>query len=100
MRLKEPLYGLRAGGLHYIMHLSLVIAMIIIEGRPGSESPPPDPHEELVLGHRKVLNRINPNSDYSDLLILIEGGNSTIEDDYFGEDPHDGGDDQHLLSGN
>ena len=31
MRLKEPLYGLRSAGGHYILHLSLLITIIYIE---------------------------------------------------------------------
>ena len=32
MRLKEPLYGVRAAGIHYLLHLGLLITMIYIEG--------------------------------------------------------------------
>ena len=32
MRLKEPLFGIRAAGLHHILHLSMICTMIYIEG--------------------------------------------------------------------
>ena len=33
MRLKEPLYGLRMIGLHYVVHIAMALAMIIVETR-------------------------------------------------------------------
>jgi len=38
MRLKEPLYGLRSAGGHYLLHLGLVIAMIYIEGHDYAQN--------------------------------------------------------------
>ena len=33
MRLKEPLYGLRVAKLHWVIHLSLAVAMIYMESQ-------------------------------------------------------------------
>ena len=31
MRLKEPLYGAKVAGLHFVLHLSLAFTMIYVE---------------------------------------------------------------------
>ena len=52
MRLKEPLYGVRVAGLHYVRHLSLVITMIFTSFDPRKDKILP----EICNGSNKPDN--------------------------------------------
>ena len=39
MRLKEPLYGVRVAGMHFVFHLGLVVTMIFTKLKDGTPLP-------------------------------------------------------------
>ena len=59
MRLKEPLFGIRASGLHHILHLSLICTMIYIEGSSDLHPPAPDSPTESTFDLIGFYSRAN-----------------------------------------
>ena len=50
MRLKEPLYGLRIGALHYMMHFSMFLTMIYLYAKFTAV----DYQKDIRLGYGRI----------------------------------------------
>ena len=42
MRLKEPLYGVKMAGMHFLIHIILAIAMIVVQSNLDNGTLPPE----------------------------------------------------------
>ena len=62
MRLKEPLYGIRVAGMHWMFHLGLAITMVFTNSKEAMPLPPycDHPRQKLKSSDDSTdLNRIS-----------------------------------------